>query len=260
VDNVRKYGDPPFIVAVIHGGPGAAGMMAPVARELSKGLGVLEPLQAATSVDGQVQELRAILEKHGQLPVILVGHSWGAWLSMIFAARYPSFVKKLILVGSGPLEEKYALKITGTRFSRLSGEELREVTALTEALNDPGIAGKNKIFARFGKLMSKADTLDPLPGEGEEADMLEDVFRSVWAEAEEMRRSGELLKIAMQIRCPVVAIHGDYDPHPAEGVEEPLRKLARDFRLILLKDCGHEPWKERAAKEKFYRVLKEELA
>jgi pimeloyl-ACP methyl ester carboxylesterase len=260
MDNVRKYGDPPLTVAVIHGGPGAAGMMAPVARELSRSMGVLEPLQTASSVDGQVQELRAILEKHGQLPVILVGHSWGAWLSMIFAARYPALVKKLILVGSGPLEDKYALNITRTRLSRLNGEELREVKALTEALNDHGIADKNKIFARFGKLMSKADTLDPLPGEGEETDTREEVFRSVWAEAEEMRRSGKLLKIATQIRCPVVAIHGDYDPHPAEGVEEPLRKLARDFRLILLKDCGHEPWKERAARERFYKVLKEELA
>ncbi len=43
--NIRKYGNPPFSVAVIHGGPGAPGEMAPVARELSSRWGVLEPLQ-----------------------------------------------------------------------------------------------------------------------------------------------------------------------------------------------------------------------
>ncbi len=102
--NLRKYGNKPFNVAVIHGGPGAPGEMAPVARELSSVRGVLEPLQTATTVEGQVQELKAVLEKNGDLPVTLIGFSWGAMLSFIFTARYPSFVKKLILIGSGAYE------------------------------------------------------------------------------------------------------------------------------------------------------------
>ncbi|NBD34478.1 MAG: alpha/beta hydrolase, partial [Chloroflexi bacterium] len=32
---LRTYGHPPFDVAVIHGGPGAGGEMAPVAHELA---------------------------------------------------------------------------------------------------------------------------------------------------------------------------------------------------------------------------------
>ncbi len=48
--NLRKYGEAPFKVAVIHGGPGAPGEMAPVARELSSVSGVLEPLQTATTI------------------------------------------------------------------------------------------------------------------------------------------------------------------------------------------------------------------
>jgi pimeloyl-ACP methyl ester carboxylesterase len=67
------------------------------------------------------------------------------------------------------------------------------------------------------------------------------------------------LELAKKIQCPVVAIHGDYDPHPAEGVEKPLRQALKDFKSILLKDCGHEPWKERRARDRFYSVLKEEL-
>lgn len=222
-------------------------------------MGVLEPLQTASSIDGQAIELHDVLEKHGQLPVTLIGHSWGAWLSMIFAARYPEYVNKLILVGCGPLEEKYALTIIGARLSRLSSGEIQEVRALTEALNSPGTANKNEIFSRFGKLISKADTMDPLPDDDEEVAMREEVYQSVWAEAEELRRSGELLKIIKQVRCPVLAIHGDYDPHPAEGVEKSLRQAVKDFRFILLKGCGHEPWKERRARDEFYSILKEEL-
>ena len=77
-NNVRKYGDSPFSVAVVHGGPGASGEMAPVASELSSICGVLEPLQTATSVEGQIQELQKVLQGHADIPVTLIGHSWGA--------------------------------------------------------------------------------------------------------------------------------------------------------------------------------------
>ncbi|MBM7623663.1 alpha/beta hydrolase [Sporohalobacter salinus] len=106
--NLRKYGESPFRVAVIHGGPGAPGEMAPVAKKLSFEVGILEPLQTETSIEEQVEELKTVLEKHGEIPVMLIGYSWGTWLSFIFAANYPSLVKKIILVGSGPFKEKYA--------------------------------------------------------------------------------------------------------------------------------------------------------
>jgi hypothetical protein len=54
--NLRKYGKSPYEVAVVHGGPGAPGEMAPVAKELSLLTGVLEPLQTADSLEGQVRE------------------------------------------------------------------------------------------------------------------------------------------------------------------------------------------------------------
>ena len=73
-----------------------------------------------------------------------------------------------------------------------------------------------------------------------------------------MRRGGQLLAFAQHITCPVVALHGDYDPHPAEGVRLPLSTL-KDFRFILLENCGHTPWLERQAKGNFYRILKKEL-
>jgi hypothetical protein len=58
--NQRVYGKAPYRVAVIHGGPGAPGEMAPVARELSVMRGVLEPLQIMTTIEGQVEELATV--------------------------------------------------------------------------------------------------------------------------------------------------------------------------------------------------------
>ncbi len=113
--NLRTYGKAPFQVAVIHGGPGAAGEMAPVALELSADVGVLEPLQTASTLAGQIEELKTVLENNAALPVSLIGFSWGAWLSYLVTARYPDLIKKLILVGSACFEEAYAAQISETR-------------------------------------------------------------------------------------------------------------------------------------------------
>jgi len=259
MNNLRKYGHKPFTVAAIHGGPGAPGEMAPVARELSSIMGVLEPLQTATTLEGQVRELKAVLEKNAALPVTLIGFSWGALLSFIFAARYPSFVRKLILIGSAPYQEKYASNIAQTRLIRLSDEERAEALSLMQTLNDPSVADKNTLMAQLGKLLSKADSYDPLSHDDEILECRYDVFQGVWEQAEQLRSSGKLLELGKRIPCPVVAIHGDYDPHPSEGVVEPLSRILKDFRFILLEKCGHRPWLERSARDRFYNILKQEL-
>lgn len=259
MENLRTYGKAPFKVAVIHGGPGAAGEMAPVARELSSGCGVLEPIQTKSSLEGQIEEVRTVLENNGDLPVTLIGFSWGAWLSFIFSANYPTLVKKLILIGSGPFEEKYAERIQKTRLNRLSEKEKAEVKSLLQVLDNPVVEDKSAAFARFGALFSKADAYDSIGQESEVIDCDFDIFQNVWKEAEELRKSGKLLELGKHIKCPVVAIHGDYDPHPAEGVQKPLAAILKNFRFILLTNCGHKPWVEREARGEFFRILNGEL-
>ncbi len=256
---LRKYGGTPFSIVVIHGGPGAPGTMAPVARELSRDWGVLEPLQTAASVEGQIDELRNVLEEEGDLPVSLIGFSWGAWLGFMLAARCPALVSRLILVGSGPFEAKYAARIQEARLSRLSEEERKEVHYLIDALNDPAIGDKNTFLARLGGLFTKADAYDPLTLDTEVMECRYDIHQRVWKEAAELRAGGKLLELGKQIRCPVVAIHGDVDPHPFEGVKKPLAAVLKDFQFVLLENCGHIPWIERQAKDRFYKILKDEL-
>ena len=250
------YGHKPFKIAVVHGGPGAPGEMSAVARELSRDMGVLEPLQTTVSVEGQVEELRNVLEKSGDPPLILIGFSWGAWLSYLVAAYNPSLVAKLILVGSGPFEEKYAAKIMKTRLNRLTADEKEEALSLLSALNSNDLNDSG--FARFGELMGKADSCDPLTQDSEVLASDPHVYQQVWAQASKLRSSGELLRLGERIRCPVVAIHGDYDPHPAEGVKTPLSRVIKDFRFILLPRCGHRPWLERSARDRFYDTLRKE--
>jgi pimeloyl-ACP methyl ester carboxylesterase len=258
MENLRTYGAPPFRVATLHGGPGAPGEMAPVARELAATRGVLEPLQTADSIDGQVRELYDILTRKAALPVILVGWSWGAWLGFIFTSRYPSLVCKLVLVGSPPFEEKYAVDILNTRLGRLSPTKKAEALSILKTVEEAA-APWDGALARLGELFGETDAYDPLPDEGETIDCQAAIYRKVWTEADALRRTGELLKLGVKITCPVTAIHGSHDPHPTTGVSQPLKRVLRSFHFILLEECGHYPWRERAARDEFYRLLNAEI-
>jgi pimeloyl-ACP methyl ester carboxylesterase len=259
--NLRAYGVAPFRVAVIHGGPGAAGEMAPVARRLADKHGVLEPIQTELSVQGQVEELRNVLLSEATLPVILVGYSWGAWLSILLASTRPELVRKIVLVSSAGFTESSAKGLKDRRLSRLRDEERAEFQAAVAGLNDPEIQHKDALLSTLGRLASKADAYDPTD-DAEDPDPIPvsaEIFRRVWGEAAEMRRTGALLHYAQSLTCPVVALHGDSDPHLAAGVFEPLSASLADFRPVLLTKCGHTPWRERHARERFYEVLLAEI-
>ncbi|WP_234050452.1 MULTISPECIES: alpha/beta fold hydrolase [unclassified Xanthobacter] len=221
----------------------------------ARGYGVLEPAQSARSVSGQVRELKEVLERHGSPPLAVIGWSWGAWLACLLAADSPTLVSRVILVGSGPFTPEYAATILPTRLSRLTAADARFLKTCLENNDMGGPASQARIMA----LLAACDTWRAIPQAEAEADFDPAIYESVWPQAAELRRSGELLRLTGTIRCPIVAIHGDYDPHPAAGVEEPLRAVARDFRFVPLPRCGHRPWVEQEARDIFYRELERAL-
>ncbi|MBL4932242.1 alpha/beta fold hydrolase [Clostridium paridis] len=259
MDRLRRYGVNPYNIAVIHGGPGAPGEVAPIAKELSDEYGILEPFQTEESIDRQILELKNILDKNASFPITLIGHSWGAWLSYIFAAKYPKLVKKLIIIGSGCYEAKYLSIMNDKRVNRLTKEENVKVESLFKTLNDINSKDKKEVLEEFGKLMSKSDSFSPIVIENEAIDFYPEVFKKCMDDINNIRNNGELLNMGYRIKCPVVAIHGEYDSHPYEGVKEPLSKVIEDFKFILLDKCGHSPWNETFAKGKFYEIIRREI-
>lgn len=255
----RFYGDVPYRAALVHGGPGAPGTMAPVARALAaSGISCIEALQTKTTIQGQITELADTIRPYG--PVTLIGHSWGAWLILLTAAAHPGLIKKLILVSSGPFESRYAEGILGTRLDRMDPAQRLQVQVFLDTWRERELTDAE--FAAFGALTDMADTycrIDESDSpEGDAIPCDAKAFMGVWHDADQMRRTGELLSMAARIQCPVVAIHGNYDPHPYRGVEEPLSKVLKDFRFILLDKCGHTPWEEAYARDAFSQILRDE--
>jgi pimeloyl-ACP methyl ester carboxylesterase len=233
--------------------------MAEVAEKISVKKGVIEALQTRSSISDLLVELHGLATLHGHPPLTLIGHSWGAWLSLLFASKHPDLVRKLILVASGPLEEKYAGKIMETRLSRLNGNDAETLTRLMHQINLAHASLQDTIFLEIAELTRKADACRHDGTPYRKAAFEYRNFESVWSEAERLRASGELLQETGKVTCPVLAIHGDYDPHPSMGVKLSLEEKIKDFRFILLKKCGHEPWSELLARDLFFNILEQEI-
>jgi pimeloyl-ACP methyl ester carboxylesterase len=249
----RIYGSPPYSVVLIHGGPGAPGSLAPVAGKLSESRGVVEVLNNGTTIGDQLFEIYEEVIRSCDLPVVLVGHSWGSWLSLIFVSKYPQLVSKIILMGTPPFDKEYAKEIMPTRMKRLDDRNKELLTQYLRTIDSS--PDSDDMFRRTGNLLSLADSFEPAGDEDHVIAYRYDVFRNVWAEAEKMRQSGKLLNLAKGISCPVVAIHGNYDPHPFQGVHQYLKDRLPGFKMHIIDKCGHYPWNETHAADNFYNIL-----
>ncbi len=248
-DTCQRYGITNPNVVLVHGGPGAAGELAPLAACLAQqGYGVLEPWQTAATVEGQIAELHAMLMKL-PAPVYLLGWSWGAWLALMVAARHPTNVCGLVLVGSGPFEEQYAKTIQSTRTARLSAKDRARLPQLFATMEN--LEHLTQALA----ILDKCDTYDRDDTPQPHVTFDRAIHTNVWAEAAQLRANGALTEALEQLCCPVTAIHGDHDPHPAKGVRLPLMRAQPDAAFYLLERCGHKPWQEMHAKASFLSLL-----
>ncbi|MEE9553306.1 MAG: alpha/beta hydrolase [candidate division Zixibacteria bacterium] len=256
-DTVRKYGNPPHRVAVLHGGPGAPGYMAPVARELAKTIGVIEPLQTRDSVFGQIDELIEQLSAHADKPLTLIGSSWGAVLALFAAARNEVAIAGLILIGSAVFDAENSAKIEGLRLERLAPGKRDRYHELMSAMKSAEGEEADSLMDEWGSLFFDTDVYDPITRDLEVIEVQYELHKKVWADFVTMRdRQGYLKTEFSRIKVPVTVIHGEYDPHPIEGIRPFLQSCIDDIRFHILPDCGHYPWIERKAKDRFFRIIK----
>lgn len=255
---IRTYGKAPYSVAVIHGGPGALGSLAKVARELSRIEGVAEPLQSKHDIAGLIEELNHQIDRVCTKPVILIGHAWGAWLAALYAAAYPEEVSQLVMVGCAPLDVQYWGHIMEQRRHRMTQGEWALFNGLLFRFEKVLPESRNWLLEQMDNLLEKTDHYDLVKSEDDGLGQMPvngDMYLAVWKEAEALCESGELLKRVRGVKCPVHVIHGEFDPRPIDGVTVPLHASNIGFKRYVLPRCGHEPFREKQASGMFYSIL-----
>ncbi|MFQ9922708.1 MAG: alpha/beta hydrolase [Beduini sp.] len=230
-------------LVLIHGGPGAIGSLHILAQQLGKSIGVAEHIQTKYTIEDLIEELKQDISPLNH-KVTLLGHSWGAWLAGLFAKRYPELVENVILVGCPPLAERYVSMIEERRYQRFTLEEKEQFQTLLKKLGDPADENKDAALYYLGSLVEKADNYclnSKLICEGKTDGSMYD---AIWQEASQWRQEGKWEKIFTKINCPVYLIQGKYDPHPIEGVTEPLEKFGKIKKIYEMPKSGHSPFSE----------------
>lgn len=258
---VRNYGTAPFHIAVVHGGPGALGDMGDLASQMHEqwGVGVVEPIQSQDTIAGLLREMKTQLSDTCCFPVVLIGHSWGAWLSALFAQAYPLLVHKLILIGCAPLMPEYVAQIEQNRVKCLTDVERQAYHGLCEQLSQENFQDKDRALAKLGALVESTDSYC-IEQTGDDFSIHTDgvQYQAIWEEAAAKRASGELLARFIEVQDKITFIHGETDPHPLDGLLIPLQANAQ--RVHVLQKCGHTPWREKYAKAKFFELLRNEIS
>ncbi len=258
---VRHYGSRGPTVVVLHGGPGATGSAAGLARDLSGSFRVLEPLQRRSgeiplTVARHVEDLAAIAPK----PAILIGCSWGAMLGLSYAARYPGNVSQLALVGCGTYDESSRAILRQALQRRLGKTESRRIRDLQERCAeelDPIM--RNALLGEIGTALMRAESYSLI----DETKLLADAIPpdaagniETWDDVLRLQREGIEPGIFRAIAARVLMIHGDMDPHPGFETRDLLRCLIPQLEYVEIERCGHEPWRERFARDRFLDILR----
>ncbi|MBI1850224.1 MAG: alpha/beta hydrolase [Planctomycetes bacterium] len=256
---IREYGTTGPRIVLLHGGPGAAGYLAPVARELADAFRVSEPFQRRSggeplTVARHVADLQETIERFGDERPALVGHSWGAMLALAYAAAHPGRARSLVLVGCGTFDAVARARYGEIREARLTDDVRRRIDALPREVPDPD----QRLRAR-GKLMMQLDSVDPVIGKGERVECDARAHDESWTDMVRLQDAGVYPAAFATIDAPVLMLHGADDPHPGPMIRASLAPHIRRLEYIEWPRCGHYPWLERHARSAFFAALREAI-
>jgi proline iminopeptidase len=240
---------------VLHGGPGADHCyLLPQMLHLGDRYDLLfydqrgggrSRTDAQTPITWQmhVEDLGAVVVEFGLEPLSIVGYSWGAMLSLLYATeqrRNPHLVPpaRLALINPAPLTREYRRQFEAEFARRQQSPEIQrlreELAASGLKERDPG-AYRQRAFelgvAGYFSDPRKARDLTPFR-------VVARVQQSVW----ESLADFDLIRDLEGIKIPSLVVHGRDDPIPLASTVEAARALGTD--LVVLDECGHVPYVE----------------
>ena len=244
-------------MVVLHGGPGAPGHMAPIARKLADQFQVLEPFQRGSggvplTVACHVRDLHELVEQHcaGERPA-LVGASWGAMLALAYAATHPEHTGPLVLIGCGTFDAAARERLQATISTRMSAGLKRQLARLADEVADP-----DERLEAVGTLLLPLYAYDPLTAtlEGERCDAR--AHHETWADMVRLQEAGVYPAAIAAIGTPVLMLHGAVDPHPGPMIRASLALHLPQLEYREWERCSHYPWLERVVCDEFFAVLR----
>ena len=253
---MRIYGSSGPQVLVLHGGPGAAGYMAPVARGLADRFRILEPWQRrgggeALTVARHVADLHELILGLGPgVRPALVGSSWGAMLALAYAASHSECAGPLVLVGCGTFDEVARARFLANVNARTDDALQCRLEGLRSEFPEP-----DERLATLGQLLLPLFSCDLATTDLEIASCDARGHRETMADMLRQQDGGHYPAAFSAITAPVLMLHGALDPHPGALIRDSLAPHLPQLEYHEWERCGHYPWLEWEVREEFFSRL-----
>jgi pimeloyl-ACP methyl ester carboxylesterase len=181
-------------------------------------------------------------------------------LGLSFAARYPEDVAALVLVGCGTYDESSRALHRRSLEKRMGEAERHRIAALEDQLeSESNTAARDALFGELGALYMEAESHELLDVSGDSANDLaadEAGYRETWNDVLRLQREGIEPAAFRGISARVLMIHGAVDPHPGASTRDVLSRFVPQLEYVELDRCGHEPWRERHARDRFLELVR----
>jgi len=258
----REAGKSHKILIFIHGNQSSSFYFETIFPYFSKEYRIIAPdlreyglstcYKPPNSLDDLVEDLKLFVEKLGIEQFALLGWSLGGGIAMKFAAKYPSYVTKLILLHSIGVQglPKYLVNEKGenTQIRAKNFEEILLIPSVEEVDLALKEKDRNVIEARVlkvffgGRFQPDKELLDALVTESlhQKSFFLSSHMLNTFNISDENNGVSEGTGEIHKIQCPTLIICGKKDTScPVEEGEKIAKYLGEKAQIKIFEDCGH---------------------
>lgn len=217
-------------VVLVHGLGSTANVWEPQVRALADRFTVVRydlegagrsPFSGALSIDGWVQDLKALLDMQRIAKARLIGHSLGSLILQHFAVAYPQQVEKLVFIGVNRAPPEARRQAIRERVAKVRAEGIDAIveTVVKGGLSPHTFAEKPEVVAFVRELLTRQN-------------------------AEGYARCCEAMAAAVAadvgaIQVPTLLIAGRDDAVSPPSNSEGLAVDLSNVQVRLLEQCGH---------------------
>jgi proline iminopeptidase len=185
----------------------------------------------------QIADLDALREHLGFARIDVLGHSWGGYLVMAYAARHPERIAHLVIVDSG------APKIQDTvfLFKNIHPETVSREDAVAFAVelgDEQAIAAD--LHEYMAMLFYTAEARDAFMARSTSFSYHQKVNKAVWTDLQRFDLNPELAKF----KFPTLVVTGRYDFNVAPSVAWGIHKAIPGSEFAVFEKSGHLPFCE----------------
>ncbi|HXI04389.1 MAG TPA: alpha/beta fold hydrolase [Candidatus Saccharimonadales bacterium] len=198
--------------------------------------GALKPGQSCALAD-QIEDLDALREHLGFSRVDLLGHSWGGYLVMAYAARHPERIAHLIIVDSAA--PKWSDTVFLFKDVYPEGVARQEAVAFAEELGD-AVALRSDLHEYLSMLFYSPEKRDAFLAKADSYQYNRTVNETLNKDLARYDLNPELPKL----RMPTLVITGRFDMNVAPAVAWKIHQAIQGSEFAVFEKSGHLPFFE----------------